>query len=518
MCVSGAGGWQPTGAVEALAAVRAGLQYLAATDVGALTASEQADCLRALAAAESAQVAASARVLGAFEAAGGFADDGQMTARSWLRWQTRISHAAAAAATGWQRRLAAHPDVADALAGGVISPSYAREICGWTDRLPEADRAAADRILLGAAAAGAELADLAALAEEMHRRTAPADADEKDRFEQRWARLTPHWRGHARLDGELTPRAAAAVQAVLDALGKKRGPEDERTAGQRAHDALEEACTRLVAGGLPDRAGQPTQIQLTMTLQQLLGLPGAGAATAAWEHGAAPAPPGSDCDASITPIVTGHLDPDVLQRLVSRLDLGTGPVGGDSTSPDPSTGPDGGADSGGGQGGVRGKPSGGSPPLVLRGDTAARAQYAAAQLTIAEAVRLLSGPPGLTSWLRTSQLSGPAASASLPLDVGTATETIPPWLRRAIIKRARGRCEFPGCGRTWQYCHVHHIIPRSEGGTTSVDNCWLGCDFHHLIVIHRWGWTVVLNPDGTTTAQSPDGKRTLHSHAAPTAA
>ncbi|MGH3276312.1 MAG: hypothetical protein ACRDNZ_18545 [Streptosporangiaceae bacterium] len=42
---------------------------------------------------------------------------------------------------------------------------------------------------------------------------------------------------------------------------------------QRHHDALEEACRRLIAaGGLPDRAGQPTQIQLHLTLEELLRL------------------------------------------------------------------------------------------------------------------------------------------------------------------------------------------------------------------------------------------------------
>jgi hypothetical protein len=33
------------------------------------------------------------------------------------------------------------------------------------------------------------------------------------------------------------------------------------------------------------------------------------------------------------------------------------------------------------------------------------------------------------------------------------------------------------------------------------------CDFvshHHQIVIHQWGWTLVLNPDGTTTAWNKD--------------
>jgi hypothetical protein len=41
------------------------------------------------------------------------------------------------------------------------------------------------------------------------------------------------------------------------------------------------------------------------------------------------------------------------------------------------------------------------------------------------------------------------------------------------------------------------------------------CGFHHLIVIHRWGWTLILNPNGTTTATSPDGRRIFHSHSPP---
>jgi len=52
------------------------------------------------------------------------------------------------------------------------------------------------------------------------------------------------------------------------------------------------------------------------------------------------------------------------------------------------------------------------------------------------------------------------------------------------------------------------------GGQT---NCILLCSFHHLIMIHRWGWTITLHADGTTTATSPHG-RTLHSHSPPTTA
>ena len=65
---------------------------------------------------------------------------------------------------------------------------------------------------------------------------------------------------------------------MLDSLGKKMGAEDTRTRAQRDHDALEEACTRLIAAGcLPDRAGQPVQLQLNLNLDQWrtgIGAPG----------------------------------------------------------------------------------------------------------------------------------------------------------------------------------------------------------------------------------------------------
>jgi hypothetical protein len=68
---------------------------------------------------------------------------------------------------GWARRLAAHPLVAAALAGGQVSTSWARHVCDWADQLPAGHRGDADRILLAAVAGGAQLADLSGLAEEM---------------------------------------------------------------------------------------------------------------------------------------------------------------------------------------------------------------------------------------------------------------------------------------------------------------------------------------------------------------
>jgi Domain of unknown function (DUF222)/HNH endonuclease len=499
---------------EALAALRDALAFLAATDATALTAAEQADCLRGLQRAESVRVAAQTAVLDAFADGCGYADDGQGSARTWLRWQTRITGAAAYAAMAWTRRLAGHPRLREALADGTISESWARQISDWTDLLPASARSDADAILLAAAAAGATLLDLAGLAEEMRNRLASPDRDSgDDGFGDRSLRLDLHYRGAGRLRGDLTPRCAASLQAILDALGKKKGPEDTRTQAQRNHDALEEACRRLIAAKCtPDRAGQPTQVQLHMTLDQLLRLepgptgarPGSGEVVrrrlfpgfddltrpqpGGWTGPGAMATGGDLCDASIVPIVTGHVDHELLDKLAAML---PGQVGGPGAPP-----------------GAAGEDAsdGGSAKAARLGAGYAR------ELILRNAVALLSGPAGLASRLRTNRRCGPAASISLPLDVGAATDTIPAHLRRAVILRDV-HCGFPGC--TDPNCQVHHIIPVSEGGTTSLDNMTLGCPFHHLIAIHTWGWKLILNADGTKTAISPDGKRILHSHDPP---
>jgi hypothetical protein len=210
--------------------------------------------------------------------------------------------------------------------------------------------------------------------------------------------------------------------------------------------------------------------------------------------------PGDDCDAQIAPILTGRLDHDLLGSLAARLTRPGGPWA--QTGPAP-------AGSGCGRPGCGTSGAAGDPDPGGLGRAAAR------ELIARHAVALLSGPTGLAAWLRTGTLPPPAATISLPLDIGAVTDLIPAHLRRAIITRDR-HCAAPGCDTPPAACHVHHIIPRSQGGTTSLANCLLLCSFHHLILIHRWGWTITLHPDGTTTITSPHG-RTLHSHSPPPA-
>jgi hypothetical protein len=216
----------------------------------------QAEALRVLERAASMHVAARARVLAAFSAQRGFEDDGQGSARMWLTWQTRVTAGAARGTVGWMRRLENHPAVAAALAGGVLSVSWARQLTDWTGALPVQARPDADAILLAAAAAeGADLAGLAGLAEEIRRRVAGPDEDGDDGFLRRGLQLDTTFGGAGRLTGDLSARCATSLQAVLDSLGKKMGAEDTRTVQQRNHDALEEACVRLLGARGACRSG-----------------------------------------------------------------------------------------------------------------------------------------------------------------------------------------------------------------------------------------------------------------------
>ena len=490
-------------AVQALAFLKAGLDYLAHADAAGWPEGAQADCLRALAVAESQQVAAHARVLSAFSVpGGGLAGDGHRSPRVWLTWQAQATRRAASARVSWMHRLKGHPVVAAALGEGSVSLSWAQQIMDWTRRLPDEHRDAADAELLAAAGAGASLSDLAGIAEELRREHAEPDTDDDDGFTDRGLRLVETFGGAGRLEGDLSPRCTAATGAVLGALSQPFGPEDTRTAVQRQHDALEEAMTRLLAAGLlPQRAGQPVRLELDISLPELLA-GGAGS----------PAGPGAACDAVIQPVITGLIDSDLLAQL-------TGP-GNNQPHPHPDT-PD------------------PDTPAAAMADHGLLAKYndpdwpdwrqelqAAAATAVAEApygdvlaraIALLSGPAGRAAWLRRRTTGIPAATISLPLDIAATTDTIPVHLRRAVRKRDR-HCRFPGCDLPAAGCEVHHIQHRQHGGRHALTNLALLCRFHHLIAIHRWGWQFTLHPDGTTTATSPDGSKTLHSHPPPSKA
>lgn len=94
------------------------------------------------------------------------------------------------------------------------------------------------------------------------------------------------------------------------------------------------------------------------------------------------------------------------------------------------------------------------------------------------------------------------AADSEPLDVGRKTRVWTAGQRRAIRRRDRNRCRFPGCHN--RVHDIHHIVHWAHGGTTSIDNGALLCTVHHQHV-HERGWTLSGNPNRTLTFTSPTG-------------
>jgi hypothetical protein len=136
------------------------------------------------------------------------------------------------------------------------------------------------------------------------------------------------------------------------------------------------------------------------------------------------------------------------------------------------------------------------------------------QTIIGKAVALLSGPGGLASFLRRRQLGARLGGPSQPLDIGYSND-IPAAIRNAVKLRDR-HCQWAGgCDQPASACEVHHVRHKGRGGKTSLDNCLCLCFYHHQVVIHRMGWTLVRNPDGTTTAWNPDRTKVLRSHGPP---
>jgi hypothetical protein len=443
----GAGYGGPANAGDALAMAAAGLDYLNSRAAGDLDPAALGGLLAGLGELQAKLTAAHAEALRRFDAADAHDADGYGSSSRWLTAMTGMTRKGAQAAVAEMRQLRGHRDIAAALAAGQITKSLGSELIDWTNRLPEELRSPTDQILLEAAAAGADADDLKMIATAAYEkwRAQQPDADEDERrFRDRYVQLGITFGGAACVRGALTPECAAALRAVLETLGKKAGPDDTRTQGQRDHDAVQAGCELLLRADLvPDRAGADTQVNVHVPLSQLRDMPGAPELEDAWlrarvgEDGylAGEDARAAACDALTVPVVTGHPDMDVIDKIIAII-AGA---------------------------------AGGSGDLDLTPGAAQALRHAVARL----AIDFVSGPGGIAAALRTGLLPRPCNTPSLPLDIGYS-DTIPASIRRAVILRDR-HCAWPGCHRPAAWCDVHHIIHKEDGGKTSVTNCVLLC-------------------------------------------
>ena len=271
-------------------------------------------------------------------------------------------------------------------------------------------------------------------------------------FRDRQVTIERTFGGAGRLTGDLSPEIAELVQKIFDAFGKRAGPEDLRSEGERNHDALGEGLSRLLKANLaPQSSGMDTKAMVNIPLPHLRGLPGsreledawieARLAMSGWLSG-----PGADavaCAAELTPVVTGNVGWDALDAMTGLWLEATG-MGGQKAC-----------------------------ECTCGGCTCREPLTAGARLRLSRsllhlAVDAVSGPGGLAGFLRSRQLGAPFNTASIPLDIGSSKD-IPEHIRRAVIRRDQ-HCAWPGCDRPPAACEPHHLTPRSEGGTTELGN------------------------------------------------
>lgn len=87
-----------------------------------------------------------------------------------------------------------------------------------------------------------------------------------------------------------------------------------------------------------------------------------------------------------------------------------------------------------------------------------------------------------------------------PLNVGRKTRTIPPAVRRALMKRDQG-CRFPGCTHQ-RFVDAHHIQHWAHGGETKLSNLVMLCSAHHKRV-HESGFRIEVDVEAGAAAQRP---------------
>jgi Domain of unknown function (DUF222) len=209
----------------------------------------------------------------------------------WLRDRLRLSVPAARrlVATAAAVDAAATP-VRQALAAGAVTVEQAAVIADTVSAVAaEAGTQAADQavdVLLEWAGQfepgilrrlSARILDHVApdVAEEAEK--AALERAEKRAHRDRHVTMSDLGDGRVRLTGSLDTETGNLLRAALDPLTAPAGPGDDRTPGQRRHDALAEVCRlALRCGELPEHGGELPQFVVTVGYDPLTRELGAG--------------------------------------------------------------------------------------------------------------------------------------------------------------------------------------------------------------------------------------------------
>ena len=148
-------------------------------------------------------------------------------------------------------------------------------------------------------------------------------AEQRFAAEERWLRLAPFEDGSVSVSGRLDSIGGAALRTALEPLSRRMGEGDDRCLDRRMADSLVELATLALDGGrLPHVASQRPHLQVTTTLETLLGLAGSPAADMEFAQPVATATVQRlACDSSISRVIFGPdstvIDAGRARRVVS---------------------------------------------------------------------------------------------------------------------------------------------------------------------------------------------------------
>jgi hypothetical protein len=208
-----------------------------------------------------------ARIAAEFAKRRKYDDDGFVSPIDWMRFNGHVTSGAAANSVAVGEAINRMPESVDAMAGGEIGFAHLAVMARTAEALGERFD---ESVLIKKARENSPGKFHYICMHYRHAADPKQYADEQaEQVQQRRLKLSRWMDGTVLLTGQLDPEGGAVLLTAIEPLARKTGMHDDRDLEQRQADALVE----LAAGG-----GSQAQIQVTSSIETLVGLAGAPAA------------------------------------------------------------------------------------------------------------------------------------------------------------------------------------------------------------------------------------------------
>jgi hypothetical protein len=218
-----------------------------------------------------------ARVAARFASTDEYDEQGFASPIDWIRFNCHQTSTAAADLIAVGKKLEMVPESAQAVSRGEIGFAHLKAMV----RTANAVGAKFDEALLLAKARENSPGKFYYLCNH-YRHSADRkgfEAEQADLVENRKLWISTGEDGAVLISGVFDPVGGAAIRTALEPLARRSGAHDDRSREKRFADAAVDLATHALDSGLiPQQGSQRTHLQVTTSLETLLGLPGAPAA------------------------------------------------------------------------------------------------------------------------------------------------------------------------------------------------------------------------------------------------